>query len=118
MLKIIYTKDGIDINDFKAYEFVDNYINSCIDKIYDNDISIKISSELCLHVFILRILENNISIDNVEFYFEDEKLEFDPCLGLMEPKNGTTVMGFYYEVTNKILHILYANIKKSRMESK
>lgn len=112
MLKVIYTKDGILINDFKVYDFVDDYIKSRIDLIYNDDISIKISSELCLSVFILRVLENNIPLDKVEYYYEDEKLKFDPYIGLIVPND--IQMCFYAEVSDKILRILYTNLKKSR----
>jgi len=112
MLKIIYTKNGEPVNDFYTFDYVDECLESYNTMLSNEDLVIKISSEICLHVFILRLLENDIPIDNVEFYYEDEKLEFDPCCGLMEAKNKTH--DYYYEVIDKILKFLYCNMKRSK----
>ena len=116
MIKVIYSKDGQPISDFKVYDAVDDMI-----EVYNThrnsitqDIPIKTSSELYLSVFGLRVMEERISADEVEFYFEDEKLEFDIYLGISMPKNKT--MGFFAEVTEKAVVTGYKNMKRDGCE--
>ena len=114
MIKVIYSKDGQPISDFKVYDAVDDMIEAY--KNHSNaitqDISIKTSSELYLSVFSLRVMEEKISADEVEFYCEDEKLEFDIYLGVSMSKNHT--MGFFAEVTEKAVSTGYKNMKRDR----
>lgn len=114
MIKVIYSKDGQPISDFKVYDAVDDMI-----EVYNThrntiaqDIPIKISSELYLLVFGLRVIEGKISADEVEFYCEDEKLEFDIYCGVEMAKNHT--MGFYAEATEKAVIAGYNNMKRDR----
>lgn len=114
MIKIIYCKEGQPISDFKIYDAVDDMIevyNTHRDVI-TQDIPIKTSNELYLSVFCMRVMEGKISADEVEFYFEDEKLEFDIYFGVSMPKNRT--MGFFAEVANKSINAGYNNMKRDR----
>lgn len=113
MIKVIYSKDGEPISDFKVYDSVDRMIEtykSC------PNIIIKVSSELYLLVFGLRVLEEKISVDEVEFYFEDNKLDFHPCLGIVDP--GDKRIGFYSEVVDKAVQVGYEKMRKNAHSSK
>ena len=108
MIKVIYSKDGEPISDFKVYDSVDRMIEtykSC------PNIIIKVSSELYLLVFGLRALEEKISVDEVEFYFEDNKLDFHPCLGILDPDDQR--IGFYSEVIDKAVKVGYEKMRKN-----
>ena len=108
MIKVIYSKDGESISDFKVYDSVDRMIvtnKSC------SNIEIKISSELYILVFGLRILEGKIPIDEVEFYFEDNKLEFHPYLGILDPDDK--IIGFYSGVIDKAVRVGYEKMTQN-----
>lgn len=117
MIKVIYSKDGQPVSDFKVYDAVDDMIEvyNTHKNAITQDIPIKTSSELYLLAFGLRVLEDKIPIDEVEFYFEDDKLEFDPYLGILDPENKK--LGFFVDVTEKALKVGYEkrmrNIKKT-----
>lgn len=109
MIKVIYSKNGEPISDFKVYEAADRMIEShksC------KSIVVKTSSELYMMVFGLRVLEDKISADEVEFYFEDDKLEFSPYFGILEPMDKN--LGFYSEVTDKGIKAGYEKMKRDR----
>lgn len=114
MIKVIYSKDGQPISDFKVYDAVDDMIEvyNAHKNTITQDIPIKTSSELYLSVFGLRVMEEKIPVDEVEFYCEDEKLEFDIYFGVSMPKNHT--MGFFAEVTEKAVSTGYKNMKRDR----
>ena len=117
MLKIVYCKDGIPISDFKVYETVDRMIDTYLTARHSRSVYIgttttvvpiynyeyRTSSELCLSVFSLRVLEEKIPINEIEFYLEDEKLEFDKYKGL-KIANGKQ-LGFLGEVTRQAVKI-------------
>ena len=113
MIKIIFCEEGQPISDFKAYETIDSIIENY--KNHPQDMSIKTSNELYLLIFGLRILEGKISMDELEFYFEDEKLEFNMYDGILEPKEKHHNTEFLFaEVTEKAVKTGYANWKRDR----
>lgn len=114
MIKVIYSKDGEPISDFKVYEAVDDIIDvyKTHSDVITQDIPIKVSSELYLLAFGLRVLEGKISMDDVEFYFEDYKLGFDMHLGILEPEDKS--FGFFAEVVNKACKVGYENMQRDR----
>jgi len=103
MLKIIYSTEGKPISDFQVYDFVDTTIS-----MYKNSsfsfLSVNTSNELCLMTFCLRVLEGKIPLDEVEFYFEDTKLNFDPIHGLEDLPDRH--IGFLAEVTERSLKVI------------
>jgi len=99
MLKVIYSKEGNPISDFKVCNFVD-YVMEAYAKHKPDVTLIKISSELCFLTFGLRVLEDKIPIDEIEFYFENEKLNFHPYLGIEGSKYKK--LSFYNEICDKI----------------
>lgn len=117
MLKIKYCKDGIPISDFKVYETVDQIIEAYLKDKHSKSVYIgtttnvvpiynyeyRTSSELCLSVFSLRVFEEKISMYDIEFYFEDEKLEFDQYKGIKIPEGKQ--LGFISEVTRKAVKL-------------
>jgi len=114
MLRIIYSSEGEPISDFKVKDFVDNIIDTY--NTYSPDIlPVKTSSELCLSMFVLRITEEKVPVEEVEFYFEDEKLEFDINKGLRS-LSGKTV-GFMADVTRRIVSTAIERILKSKKET-
>lgn len=117
MIKVIYCKDGQPISDFNVYDAVDDMIevyNTHSDTI-TQDIPIKTSNELYMLVFGLRVLEEKIPIDEVEFYFEDDKLEFDPCLGILDQKDKN--LGFFTEVSEKAIMAGYKKMMQNRSKT-
>ena len=108
MIKIKYCDYGEPISDFKVFDYVDSVINN-----YESDLFfiVETSSELCLMTFGLRVLEGRLPIEEVEFYFQGCKLDFDPFLGLLGPDD----FGFFYQVSNKALQI---GFQKKREQAK
>ena len=127
MLKVVYCADGIPISDFKAHETVDNIIETYLRDKHSRSVYIgttttvvpiynyeyRTSSELCLLIFSLRVLEEKISIHEIEFYFEDEKLKFDLYDGIEIPENNKQ-MGLYSDVCVKALQLGYQNLVKDK----
>jgi hypothetical protein len=62
--------------------------------------------------FALRTIEGVIPENEIEFYYEDEKLDFDMCLGIQNPKG--TRLGFFSEVMEKSLNAGYKNMKNRK----
>ena len=112
MIKVVYGRNGQPISDFEVYDFVDSVIESYIETGYNVNYTVNISNELCLMVFGLRMLEGKIPINEVELYFEDIKLEFDPILGIKDPTNCT--LGFYADVAEKAIVISYELLKNKK----
>lgn len=109
MIQVVYSKNGESISDFKVNEYVDNII-----KIHnsDSDLVVKTTSELCLLVFGLRVFEERLSIDEVEFYFEDRRLEFHPYLGICDPDDCD--FGFYHQVCDRAVILGYKKMMKDK----
>ena len=109
MLTVVYREIAASISDFEAYQFVDKCIETYkIEKEINPsyDMGIQVSNSIVIDIFGLRALENKISIDDIEFYADKEKLEFDEYFGLMDPNNK---LGIYADVSDKALAILYKN---------
>lgn len=105
MIEVVYSKNGSPISDFKVYECVDNMIQShkaC------SSLVVKTASELYMMVFCLRIMEGKIAAEDVEFYFEDHKLEFDPHLGICDPDHCG--FGVYSAVAERCLLLGYQKL--------
>lgn len=104
MLKIVYCADGEPMSDFKVHRYVDfvldHYNNHTKGKF---DRTIYTASELCLSVFGLRAMEGKILFKDIEFYFEDIKLELDPYQGFKYPAG--VKFGFHVDVARKILEV-------------
>lgn len=105
MLKIIYSKDGELVGDYSAYDFVDrkiaDYINSC-----EEHLEVRVANEVPFNIFSLRVMENVISEQEVEFYWEETKLIWDKYLGVEFPDSNTE-FGIHLPVVNKILKLGY-----------
>lgn len=110
MLKIVYCKDGNPISDFKVYEFVDGMIDTYL-SFHPSYFPVETSSELCLMVFVLRTIEDKIPLNEIEFYFENEKIEFHPYLGIVDPEDQK--LGFFSEVCDKAIKIGYEKMKQA-----
>lgn len=109
MIKVRYCEHGKSISDFKVDEYVDSIIE--IHK-SGSDLVVKTASELCLLVFGLRVFEESLSIDEVEFYFEDRKLEFHPYLGICNPDDYD--FGFYHQVCDRAMRLGYKKMMKDK----
>lgn len=115
MLKIIYTKDGKALNDFHVNKFVGDTIGKYIAS-GRKDTVIKIAHEGCLTLFELPAVKGIIDEDDIEFYFEDEKLEFNIYNGLKFPKSGRK-MGFFADNIRKVIDASYQNFKKNNIDN-
>ena len=113
MLKVVYGKKGQPVADHEVFDWVDynieNYLNS---PSYERVVNT--SNELVLNTFAMHVLEGLIPLSDIEFYLEDEKLEFDPILGLQNPKGKT--IGIYQEIMDKCLKYSYERMKKEKQK--
>ena len=126
MLKIKYCKDGIPISDFKVHETVDQIIESYLRDKHSKSVYIgttttvvpiynyeyRTSSELCLLVFTLRVFEEKININEIEFYLEDEKLKFNQYVGIEIPEGKQ--MGLYSDVCMKAIKLGYDKMMRDK----
>ena len=110
MLKIIYGKKGHPLPDHQVFDWVEYNIQSSENITYTK--VIETSNENVLTAFAMYALAGKIDVSDIEFYFEDEKLEFDPILGLQNPKGKQ--MGIYQEIMDKSLKYSYERMKKTR----
>lgn len=116
MLKAVLCKDGHCVSDFYACDFADS-------KIYEYaivngaDIEVRFANEAVLDAFVLRVMQDKFPASEIEFYFEETKLEFDECLGLIIPDDMDD-FGIHYEMTNKILKLGYAKMKIKQVKEK
>ena len=115
MLGITVCRDGQNISDFMALDFADAVIRRYLCN--GKDMEVKVANELAQDAFVLRVFEGKISPDDIEFYWEDVKLGFDKCLGLIIP-DGAEEVGLHYKMTDKILRLAYANMKAEQLERK
>lgn len=109
MIKVKYCEHGEPISDFKVDEYVDSIIK-CHES--DFEIIVATASELCLMVFGLRVFEEKIPIDEIEFYFEDKKLDFHPHLGIYDPDNHE--IGFFTQTCEKALRLGFQKMKADK----
>ena len=61
----------------------------------------------------LRTLEERISADEIEFYYEDVKLIFDRELGLEDPSDVHP--NFFANITEAIVKLGYKNMKARKL---
>ena len=110
MLTIRYEKGAPAIPDFEAQDWVNYNIDSYVGCSYSK--VVRTSNELVLLMFGNKVLEGIIPVNEIEFYFNGDKLEFDPVLGLQNPPGK--VIGFYNQVVEEALHLSYNLMKKNR----
>lgn len=110
MLRIVYGTKGQAVPDHYVYEWVDYNIERFKNISYTY--TINTSNELVLMTFALRTIEGIIPENEIEFYYEDEKLDFDMCLGIQNPKG--TRLGIFSEVVEKSLNAGYKNMKNRK----
>ena len=110
MLRIIYGTKGAPVADYDVFNWVDYNIERYKDTLFTS--FIYTSNENVLLTFALRTLEGAIPLECIEFYYEDEKLDFDMCLGIQNPKG--TRLGIFSEVMEKSLNAGYKNMKNRK----
>ena len=113
-LKIVYTSEGCAlVSDFAAEKWVDVQIEE-YHKTYPIDKEIRVGTEYMLNLFVLRTMQNVISLENVDFYFEDIKLNLDECDGLEFPKDKDIPDGWamWATVTMKIVKLGYDRFRE------
>lgn len=115
MLKVIVCRDGQTVSDFAACEFADATIRRYLCN--GKNMEVKVANELVQDAFVLRLMEEKLSSDEVEFYWENVKLEFDDELGLIAP-NGFEEPCLHAKMTEAILKIGYAHMKARRAAEK
>ena len=119
MLNVVFCEDGQAISDFSACSFVDDIINKYMrDK---NDVEVRFSTEAVLDVFVLRVMEDKIPMNEVEFYYKDPsvpydiQMKFNEFMGLEIP-DGVDNIGVRCSMTEKIIQLGYKKIKTKRMK--
>ena len=85
-LKIIYSANSDIVSDFEAIEWVDNKIQLYLCS-HSVENEIRIGTEYMLNIFVLRVMQGIIPVENVEFYYEDIPLIFDTYDGIILPDN-------------------------------
>ena len=91
MLKVVFCTDGQPVNDFSACNFVDGVINGYC-RGYGEPMEIRFSTEAVLDAFVLRVMEDKIPMNRIEFYYHgpemvsDVKMEFHEIRGLEIPE--------------------------------
>ena len=113
-LKIVYTSEGCAlVSDFAAEKWVDVQIEE-YHKTHPIDKEIRVGTEYMLNLFVLRAMQNVISLENVDFYFEDIKLNLDECDGLEFPREKDIPDGWamWATVTMKIVKLGYDRFRE------
>ena len=124
MLKVVYGHKGAPVPDYEVHDWVDYCVNSYLDvpKVLHDENGKPIrgnkvvytSNETVLHAFALKVLEGAIEVEDIEFYLEDEKIEFDPILGLQSPKGKT--IGIISDMMEKSLKLSLEKIRKEKQK--
>lgn len=87
MLKIKLQDGGFSVSDFQALEWAESMLR--IHQENDvTDTTIYIANETCMRAFELLVMRGDINPGEIEFYFQETKLEFDEEFGIMCPKEG------------------------------
>lgn len=114
MLKIIFCADGHHVSDFHVLDYVDSVFYE-----YDfagrKDMEVKVSNELILHVFTLRLLEKKFPENEIEVYVDNVKLNFDEKEGLCVPDETPNMkVGTHEDIIDACLSICYKNIQNAK----
>ena len=111
-LKIIYSVNGDVVSDLKAEKWVDfkikEYLNS------SNNLEICIGTEYMLNIFVLRVMQGIIPVENVEFYYENILLIFDIYDGIILPDNCQPFG--WSTVVMEIVKLGYEHLKANNKE--
>lgn len=112
MLKVVYTKRGQAVSDFEVECFVKNTF-FCYD-MTGVDV-VNISSENVLMAFQLAILRGDFPCNDIEFYYEDIKLDFDMTSGIVAPDGfeGNIDIGVFNELSTECIKVAYKNFCSS-----
>lgn len=113
MIKLIYSDNGTPISDFQAQHFIDSAIAS---NNIDTTTVLHVANEPVLTAMVLALMNNKISEDQVQLFYFDTEIKFNPFYGLEEVK-GFENIGTNLPMTEQILKIGFENIKK-RNQSK
>ena len=116
MIKVYYNEDGICISDFKAESYVTSIIESYNILIKNNlphDIVINISNEVVLNYFVLKVYQDILPIEEIEFYFNEEKLELHKYCGIENPQNPSNIF-VNTDIVDKIIRLGYDKMRKDK----
>lgn len=117
MLKVVFCRDGQAISDFAACDFADATIRQYLCN--RKDMKVRVANQLTQDAFVLRVLEEKLSQDEIEFYLEDIKLEFDREFGLIAPDGvNSDDICLFAKMTEAILKIGYKNMKARQLTEK
>ena len=114
MIKLIYSDTGEPVNDFKAEAFVQELIEQ--NNINDT-IEINVSTEVALTAMILALMERKIEPEQVQLFYYNTPLTFNPFLGL-DVVDGVSEIGVHKIMVDKILKLGYENMKARRAAKK
>jgi hypothetical protein len=116
MIKVIFCPEGHHVADDHTLAYVDSVFWE-----YDfggrMDIEVKVGNELILDGFVLRLMEKKFPANEIEFYDNDVKLEYDECRGLIvtDPKKQT--IGAHARITAQIFKLGLSNMRAKQLES-
>jgi hypothetical protein len=117
MLKVVFCRDGQAVSDFDACDFADATIRQY--RCNRKDMQVRVANQLTQDAFVLRVLEEKLSQDEIEFYWEDIKLEFNREFGLIAPDGvNSDNICLFAKMTEDIVKLGYANMKARQLAEK
>lgn len=116
MIKVIFCPEGHHVADAYVLAYVDSVFWE-----YDfggrMDMEVKVGNELIMDGFALRLLENKFPANEIEFYDNDVKIEYDECRGFVVTDEKKQTIGTHAKLTMQIFNLVCANIKAKNLES-
>lgn len=113
MLKVVFTENGEPVSDFKAKETAKNIIETYLKNTEKEDFTVYISNECLLESFALYTMMGMIGEEEIEFYFEDIRFNFNKIDGLIFPE-GVIPTTIYASLVEEAIKVGYENMLKEQ----
>ena len=114
MLKIIICHDGHHVSDFHVMDYVDSVFYE-YDYLGRQDLTVRVSNQIILDAFTLRLLEEKFPADEIQFFVDGVQLVYDPCFGLCEPDNISNLkIGTWETITDETLRLMSRNLNRRK----
>ena len=113
MIKLIYSDQGIPINDFQAKKFIADLIAKNSQEVR----VVQVCNEVVIDAMVLALMKGEIDSSQVELWYFDKPMRFCPYIGLEEPE-GVQDVGVHLPMTNEILRLGMENIRNKHKAEK